>query len=100
MKALAALLFGMTAWAVVYDDPIQILMRVRDQVIENAQRIPNHTCVETISRDRYDYVGGATPKSCDDLLGRRRRAGIGTLVRLATTDRLRLDVGNCRETTR
>jgi hypothetical protein len=75
------------------DDPVEVLMRVRDRVLAHAARVPNHTCVETIVRDWYDMVGADTPRSCDALLGRRKRAGEGTLIKLATTDRLRLDVG-------
>jgi hypothetical protein len=75
------------------DDPVEVLMRVRDRVLAHATRVQNHTCVETIVRDWYDMVGAAAPASCDALLGRRKRAGEGTLIKLATTDRLRLDVG-------
>jgi hypothetical protein len=92
MKVLAALLFGLAAWAVQDDDPVTVLMRVRDRVIAHGQRIPNHMCTETVTRDWYAYSGGTAPKSCDALLGRRHSSGIGTLIRLATTDRLRLDV--------
>lgn len=73
-------------------DPVAVLMRLRDGVMEHAERIPNRTCVETVVRDRYEAVGMSPPQSCDALLGRRKKAGPGTLVRLATTDRLRLDV--------
>jgi hypothetical protein len=65
---------------------------VRDKVMAHARRIPNYTCVQTIARDWYDYAAGVPPRSCDALLGRRKRAGAGTLIQLATTDRLRLDV--------
>lgn len=92
MKVIAALLFPLTLWAAGDDDPIAVLMRVRDKVMANAERIPNYTCVETIVRDWYDYAAGTPPRSCDALLGRRKRAGAGTLLSLATTDRLRLDV--------
>jgi hypothetical protein len=57
-----------------------------------AQRIPNHMCMETITRDWYVYSGGAAPKPSEALLGRRHRAGVGALIRLSATDRLRLDV--------
>ena len=90
MKLTAMLLCGLTAWAGA-DDPVAVLMRLRDTVTAHGERIPNHTCVETIVRDRYDYTADP-PKSCDALLGRRKRAGVGTLIRLATTDRVRLDV--------
>jgi hypothetical protein len=92
MKALATLLCGLAAWAVPDDDPVEVLMRVQDRVMTHAQRIPNHTCTETITRDRYDYTAVPAPKSCDALLGRRTRPGVGTLIRLASTDRLRLEV--------
>jgi hypothetical protein len=93
MKLLAALLLAATAWAAADDDPVELLMRVRDRVLVHASRIPNYTCVESIVRDWYDQVATSPPRSCDALPGRRKRASKGTLVRLATTDRLRLDVG-------
>ncbi|SPE39164.1 conserved exported hypothetical protein [Candidatus Sulfopaludibacter sp. SbA3] len=92
MKALALLLSAASVWGAADDDPIAVLMRVRDRVMAHAERIPNHTCVETIVRDWYDLAAGPPPSSCDALLGRRKKAGVGTLLRLATTDRLRLDV--------
>lgn len=92
MHGLTALLFALIAWAAPDDDPIEVLMRVRNRVMAHAQRIPNHMCTETVTRDRYEYRGGPAPKSCDALLGRRHQAGVGTLIRLAATDRLRLDV--------
>ncbi len=97
MHRIAALLFALTAWASA-DDPVEVLTRVRDKIMAHAARVPNHTCVETIVRDRYAY-SVEPPRSCDALLGRRKRAGEGTLIRLATTDRLRLDVtlANTRE---
>ncbi|HWC99674.1 MAG TPA: hypothetical protein VG456_23095 [Candidatus Sulfopaludibacter sp.] len=92
MKLLGAFLFALSALYAADDDPVEVLIRVRDRVMEHATRIPNYTCVETIVRDWYDLAGAAPPRSCDALLGRRKRAGAGTLVTLATTDRLRLDV--------
>jgi hypothetical protein len=89
--AAIALLFLLAAQAA--DDPVEVLMRVRDRVLAHAERVPNHTCVETIVRDWYDMAGAAAPRSCDALLGRRKQAGEGSLIKLATTDRLRLDVG-------
>jgi hypothetical protein len=91
MKRLAAPLLGLTAWA-AQDDPVEAPMRVRDRVMAHAERVPNHTCTEAITRDWYEYEGGLAPKSCDALLGRRHRAGAGTLISLAATDRLRLEV--------
>src|SRR5207248_299699 len=58
----------------------------------HAERIPNHTCVETIQRERYEPAVSPVPKTCDGLLARRKQADFPALLRHATTDRLRLDV--------
>jgi hypothetical protein len=75
------------------EDPVEVLMRLRDVVRSQASRIPDHTCVETIERDHYEPRGGLPPKSCDALLARRKQANFASLLRLDSTDRLRLDVG-------
>lgn len=92
MKAIAALLLAVGTCAAADDDPVQILARLRDKVQAQGERIPNHVCVETITRDWYDYTPVIRPHSCDDLLGRRKRAGAANLLRIASTDRLRFDV--------
>jgi len=38
------------------EDPTDVLVRLRDQVLAHAAGIPNHTCVETVERDRYEPV--------------------------------------------
>jgi hypothetical protein len=86
--ALAAL----TPLAAQEVDPTDVLMRFRDRVVANGERIPNYTCVETVTRDVYDPALTPAPKNCDALLGRRKTAGLNNILRLATTDRLRLDV--------
>ena len=92
MKVLATLLGALVAASAADDDPVQVLMRVRDRILAHAQRIPNHTCVETIVRDWYEFAAGTAPRSCDDLLGRRKKARPDALLRLSSTDRIRLDV--------
>jgi hypothetical protein len=72
-------------------DPTEVLMRLRDQVLKHARRIPNHTCVETVQRDRFSRVAGMSPKSCDTILADRKRP-VSSMLRPETTDRLRLDV--------
>jgi hypothetical protein len=71
-------------------DPIGVLAKLRDRVLKNGLTIPNHTCVETVQRSRYNHTGEPL-KSCDTILAARRQSGDARL-RLATTDRLRLDV--------
>jgi hypothetical protein len=73
------------------EDPTDVLIRLRDQVLAHSERIPNYTCVETIHRDRYEAAIDA-PKTCDDLVARRKQANFPQMIRLTTSDRLRLDV--------
>ena len=89
--AALALAAGVAAFA-QDEDPVEVLARLRDEVLEHASRIPNHTCVETVERDRYERVEGNAHRSCDDLLAARKRASYPALLRLETSDRLRLDV--------
>jgi len=74
------------------EDPVEILMRLRDQVLAHAALIPNHTCVETVQRERYEPAAGRSPKSCDAIVARRKQPGFPMSLRLDSTDRLRLDV--------
>jgi hypothetical protein len=74
------------------DDPVDVLVHLRDQVLDLGQRIPNYTCIETVQRDRYDPVDWPGGKSCDALLARRKQRDFPALLILDTTDRLRLDV--------
>jgi hypothetical protein len=73
------------------EDPTDVLIRLRDQVLGHSERIPNYTCVETIHRDRYQSAINA-PKTCDDLISRRKQPNFSHMVQLTTSDRLRLDV--------
>ena len=90
MRALAALFLAVPL-AAADEDPTDVLIRLRDQVLAHAERVPNHTCVETVSRDRFETVE-RTPLSCDGIVASRRLEGAQSRLRLTTTDRLRLDV--------
>ena len=91
MRVLFALLLALPAAAEDYD-PTEVLIRLRDRVLAHGERVPNHTCVETITRDRYEPTIQAVPKTCDDIVARRKSLAFPAMLRLATTDRLRLDV--------
>jgi hypothetical protein len=91
MERLGLLLGALATLAVAEDDPTDVLVRLRGQVTAHGQRIPNHTCVETIQRDHF-LPRGTTPKSCDALLSQRNKSGAGPLLKAGTMDRLRLDV--------
>lgn len=92
MRALLALLLVVTPALAEDYDPVEVLMRLRDQVLAHGERIPNHTCVETITRDRYDAPDQPVPKSCDSIVARRQTPSFPATLRHVTTDRLRLDV--------
>ena len=73
------------------EDPVDVLARLRDRVVQQARGVPNHTCIETVLRDRYEPAAGRANRSCDTLLAARKQAG--NRLRLDVTDWLRLDVG-------
>ncbi len=75
-------------------DPVEVLARLRDRILERGRQIPNHTCVETVERRRFT-AAAQTARSCDALLA-SRRAG-GSHLRLDSSDRLRLDVALATE---
>ena len=74
------------------EDPTDVLVRLRDQVLAHGRGIPNHTCVETIQRDHYEPNAGRAVKACDTLLARRKQTPYFMQLHLDRTDRLRLDV--------
>jgi hypothetical protein len=96
MRRVFALLVCAAAGAAADDDPVDILARVRDRVVEQGNRMPNHTCVETVERQRYQRVAEQSHRSCDAILARRQQPNFSKLLRLSTTDRLRLDVAVTR----
>ncbi len=74
------------------EDPIAILARVRDQVLQTGQRIPNYACVETVRRDRFEPVDGRAHQSCSAVFARRKQPNSQSRLTLDSTDWLRLDV--------
>lgn len=92
MRGMAVVLLGLSSLAAAQDDPAEVLIRLRDQVLAHAERIPNHACVESVRRDVYDAIADPSTRSCDRLLARRKQPGFSSSLRLTTTDRLRLDV--------
>jgi len=77
---------------VTAQDPVEILSLLRDRIVDQAQRIPNHTCVETVERDRYQRVAEQVRQSCDSILARRKQPNVVKLSHLESSDRIRLDV--------
>ncbi len=74
------------------EDPVEVLIRLRDRVSAHGERIPNHTCVETIQRDRYESTAGRASASCSALLDFRKTRDFFQRLTLDSTDWLHLDV--------
>jgi hypothetical protein len=74
------------------EDPVEVLMRLRERVLAHGERIPNHTCVETIQRDTYESTAGRASASCGALLDFRKQRDFFQRLTLDSTDWLRLDV--------
>uniref|UniRef100_Q028Q4 VWFA domain-containing protein n=1 Tax=Solibacter usitatus (strain Ellin6076) TaxID=234267 RepID=Q028Q4_SOLUE len=74
------------------EDPVELLIQLRDRVTAQGGRIPNHTCVETIQRDVFALAAGPALKSCGALLDAARQRPAGASLKRQSTDWLRLDV--------
>jgi hypothetical protein len=86
-----------TAWAqgtpasqTQTDDPKDLLLRVRNNLMATIQRLPRYTCTLTIDRAQYEPDALHRAPSCDDLIGQKIKGQYEP--RLSESDRLRLDV--------
>ncbi len=83
-----------TAGSRAQDDPRQLLLKVRERVMDTERRLPRYACTETVDRTRYDAfdasAGVRQTRSCDDTVARSRRDGRSPMP--SSADRLRLDV--------
>jgi hypothetical protein len=87
----ALLLFSLAGFCNAAEhNPTEVLARVRDRVIESVDRLPNYTCVETVSRTYFQPTAPRPARSCDEHEGSKRR-GVYQMVAVSA-DRLRLDV--------
>jgi hypothetical protein len=72
------------------ESPEDLYQRVRQRVLDDVSRLPNFTCVQTITRRTYGTVPKKRPPRCDKIL-RDRNIDKRNLP-LLLWDRLRLDV--------
>ena len=72
-------------------DPQAVLARVSAKLAVTETRIPNFTCVETVTRDYYQPAT-TLPRACSVLLEQRTHRPKDLVLRHLSTDRLRLDV--------
>ncbi len=71
-------------------DPSDLLLRVRDRVLNKADRLPRYLCTQTIDRWQYEPGGIRPMPDCETM---ERERGKQFPMVLTTADRLRLDVG-------
>ena len=79
------------------DDPGNILLQARESVMKTIRQLPRYVCTQTVDRKRYEPAdpeygtnGIKRPRSCDNTIAAARRDVWKR--RLASADRLRLDV--------
>jgi hypothetical protein len=90
MRILLLLLCSFAASMQAQQDPRDLLVGVRNRVMQTVDRLPRYMCTQTIDRAQYEPTGGRRTSSCDDLAAQKKTAQ-GRL-RLSASDRLRLDV--------
>ena len=73
-------------------NPDEVMKQVTERVVASVARIPSYTCVETIGREYYQPTAATLPRACPVLMELRQHPTPDLALRLAMTDRLRLDV--------
>lgn len=73
-------------------DPAASLMRVLEKVRADLRRMPNYTCVETLTREFYRPIA-PVKRSCEVLLPMKQAPTLDMKLLPWYTDRLRLEVG-------
>jgi hypothetical protein len=78
-------------------EPKELLLHVRENVMSTVGRLPKYVCTQTVDRTRYEPAnpeygtnGTRRHRSCDDTVADARRGGWRRS--LSSADRLRLDV--------
>ena len=72
-------------------DPAEALSRVLAKVRASLRRIPNYTCVETVTR-QFFVPAAPVRRRCDVLLEMKKNPTLDMKLRPSFTDRLRLEV--------
>jgi hypothetical protein len=78
------------------DDPRDLLLHARENVLQTIQRLPKYLCTQTVDRSRYqppnreERTNAPKIPSCDDTMAEAKRTN--RTRRLFSSDRLRFDV--------
>jgi hypothetical protein len=73
-------------------DPVEVLKRASAQVVANMRRVPNYTCVQTVTRNYYVPAAQQLPRTCELVMRERQHPTLDKILQLYLTNRLRLDV--------
>lgn len=89
----AALILGATLTPVLCGeiDSAALLNQARTKIIENIEKLPKYTCIQTVRRSRFEVFSGVRASGCSDV-EEGRAAKDGTRLMLAWTDQFKLDV--------
>jgi len=92
-----SLLFSGIANAQNQNDPRDLLLNARENILDTIKRLPRYLCTQVVDRTRYEpvdreegLVSDRHTRPCDDTVAAARRAD--RKRRLVSSDRLRLDV--------
>ncbi len=88
----ALVLVAVTAGRTADPEVEALFKQARAKVLDNAQRMPRYTCVETVTRVYLEPAAAALPRDCTVLLEQRRHPTPDIVLHPYSTDRLRLDV--------
>jgi hypothetical protein len=72
----------------IQEDPQELLLKVRRNVMETVERLPKYMCTETIDRSRFRTDLNRHVSGCDE----PATGGFKPVLHLVSSDRLRLDV--------
>jgi len=73
-------------------DPAEVLRRATEKIMANESRLPNYTCVETVTRDFFRAAATTVPRECSVLMKQKQHPTPDVPLWPVLTDRLRLDV--------
>jgi hypothetical protein len=80
-------LCGIAAGLCAQENPTELLRRLREKVASSLDHLPRYMCTETVHRSEYEPDDHDRGNHCDEALRKLPK------THLATSDRLRLDVG-------
>jgi hypothetical protein len=92
VRAICCVLLLAGGCAAQQPNAAELTNRVIEKARQRGARLPNYTCVETVTRDYYRPVASTLPRSCPVLAELRQHRTPDMELKWIWTDRLRLDV--------